>query len=150
MNIVIMVNVFLNDSHIIWEISRTLSTLTPWKSSRWLRRKPLKSMTSVVMLGTHEFFFWFKAPVSFRISVRVDCLICLFFSLDNRLWFWFRVTFTPTVEHCSMATIIGLCLRVKLMRSLPSRYKVLFHTFFFPECCSGKCLGLMVDTLEAK
>ncbi|XP_057448687.1 protein AE7 [Lotus japonicus] len=35
-----------------------------------------------------------------------------------------RVTFTPTVEHCSMATIIGLCIRVKLMRSLPSRYKV--------------------------
>ncbi|QCD90837.1 hypothetical protein DEO72_LG4g1798 [Vigna unguiculata] len=35
-----------------------------------------------------------------------------------------RITFTPTVEHCSMATIIGLCLRVKLMRSLPSRYKV--------------------------
>ncbi|KAJ4959248.1 hypothetical protein NE237_026359 [Protea cynaroides] len=35
-----------------------------------------------------------------------------------------RVTFTPTVEHCSMATVIGLCLRVKLIRSLPSRYKV--------------------------
>ncbi|XP_021279074.1 protein AE7 [Herrania umbratica] len=35
-----------------------------------------------------------------------------------------RVTFTPTVEHCSMATVIGLCLRVKLMRSLPSRYKM--------------------------
>ncbi|GAU25770.1 hypothetical protein TSUD_222270 [Trifolium subterraneum] len=35
-----------------------------------------------------------------------------------------RVTFTPTVEHCSMATIIGLCLRVKLLRSLPSRYKI--------------------------
>ncbi|XP_024639764.1 protein AE7 [Medicago truncatula] len=35
-----------------------------------------------------------------------------------------RVTFTPTVEHCSMATIIGLCLRVKLLRSLPPRYKV--------------------------
>ncbi|XP_047960903.1 protein AE7-like isoform X1 [Salvia hispanica] len=35
-----------------------------------------------------------------------------------------RVTFTPTVEHCSMATVIGLCLRVKLMRSLPQRYKV--------------------------
>ncbi|WZZ68324.1 hypothetical protein YC2023_079694 [Brassica napus] len=35
-----------------------------------------------------------------------------------------RVTFTPTVEHCSMATIIGLCVRVKLMRSLPSRYKI--------------------------
>ncbi|KAF5938742.1 hypothetical protein HYC85_023001 [Camellia sinensis] len=35
-----------------------------------------------------------------------------------------RVTFTPAVEHCSMATVIGLCLRVKLMRSLPMRYKV--------------------------
>nr|XP_011465107.1 PREDICTED: MIP18 family protein At1g68310 [Fragaria vesca subsp. vesca] len=35
-----------------------------------------------------------------------------------------RVTFTPTVEHCSMATVIGLCLRVKLLRSLPSRFKV--------------------------
>ncbi|URE20095.1 26S proteasome non-atpase regulatory [Musa troglodytarum] len=35
-----------------------------------------------------------------------------------------EVTFTPTIEHCSMATLIGLCLRVKLMRSLPSRYKL--------------------------
>ncbi|CAL5355694.1 unnamed protein product [Camellia sinensis] len=35
-----------------------------------------------------------------------------------------RVTFTPTVEHCSTATVIGLCLRVKLMCSLPMRYKV--------------------------
>ncbi|KAI5656386.1 hypothetical protein M9H77_25179 [Catharanthus roseus] len=35
-----------------------------------------------------------------------------------------RVTFTPTVEHCSLAAAIGLCLRVKLMRCLPSRYKV--------------------------
>ncbi|XP_070009003.1 uncharacterized protein [Nicotiana sylvestris] len=35
-----------------------------------------------------------------------------------------RVRFTPTVEHCSMATVIGLCLRVKLMRCLPSRYKM--------------------------
>nr|XP_034588546.1 protein AE7-like [Setaria viridis]TKW23650.1 hypothetical protein SEVIR_3G000500v2 [Setaria viridis] len=35
-----------------------------------------------------------------------------------------RVTFTPTVEHCSMATVIGLCIRVKLIRSLPPCYKV--------------------------
>ncbi|KAJ4952305.1 hypothetical protein NE237_029137 [Protea cynaroides] len=34
------------------------------------------------------------------------------------------ITFTPTVEHCSMATVIGLCIKTKLMRSLPSRYKV--------------------------
>ncbi|KAK9821330.1 hypothetical protein WJX81_006186 [Elliptochloris bilobata] len=35
-----------------------------------------------------------------------------------------RVQFTPTVQHCSMATLIGLCLRVKLMRALPPRFKV--------------------------
>ncbi|XP_034693837.1 protein AE7 isoform X1 [Vitis riparia] len=43
--------------------------------------------------------------------------------VDDKLSY-VRVTFTPTVEHCSMATVIGLCLRVKLLRSLPSRYKV--------------------------
>ncbi|XP_020272607.1 protein AE7-like 1 [Asparagus officinalis] len=36
----------------------------------------------------------------------------------------FRITFTPTVQHCSMATVIGLCLRVKLMRCFPPHYKV--------------------------
>jgi cytosolic iron-sulfur assembly component 2 len=34
------------------------------------------------------------------------------------------VHFTPTIPHCSMATLIGLCIRVKLLRSLPPRFKV--------------------------
>lgn len=34
------------------------------------------------------------------------------------------VHFTPTVEHCSMATLIGLCIRVKLLRMLPPRFKL--------------------------
>ena len=34
------------------------------------------------------------------------------------------VQFTPTVQHCSMATLIGLSLSVKLMQTLPSRFKV--------------------------
>ncbi len=34
------------------------------------------------------------------------------------------VDYTPTIPHCSMATVIGLSLRVKLLRSLPSKYKV--------------------------
>ena len=36
------------------------------------------------------------------------------------------VRFTPTIPHCSMATMIGLCIRVKLLRSLPpsGRFKV--------------------------
>jgi len=35
-----------------------------------------------------------------------------------------KVEFTPTIPHCSMATLIGLSIRVKLMRSLPERFKV--------------------------
>ncbi|KAL0664118.1 hypothetical protein Bca4012_100955 [Brassica carinata] len=35
-----------------------------------------------------------------------------------------RVTFTPTMKLCGMTTLIGLCVRVKLMRNLPGRYKV--------------------------
>ena len=35
-----------------------------------------------------------------------------------------RVQFTPTVQHCTMATLIGLCIRVKLLRVLPARFKV--------------------------
>ena len=35
------------------------------------------------------------------------------------------VYFTPTIPHCSMATLIGLSLKVRLLRSLPERYKVI-------------------------
>lgn len=35
-----------------------------------------------------------------------------------------NVYFTPTIPHCSMATLIGLSIRVRLMRALPSRFKV--------------------------
>uniref|UniRef100_A0A7S0NA52 MIP18 family-like domain-containing protein n=1 Tax=Pyramimonas obovata TaxID=1411642 RepID=A0A7S0NA52_9CHLO len=41
-----------------------------------------------------------------------------------------RVQFTPTVPHCSMATLIGLSLRVKLLQSLPRRFKV--DIFVYP------------------
>ncbi|KAJ3201828.1 Mitotic spindle-associated MMXD complex subunit MIP18 [Entophlyctis luteolus] len=34
------------------------------------------------------------------------------------------VVFTPTIPHCSMATLIGLCIRVQLLRCLPLRFKV--------------------------
>ncbi|KAM3955160.1 MIP18 family protein galla-2 [Aphomia sociella] len=34
------------------------------------------------------------------------------------------VNFTPTIPHCSMATLIGLSIRVQLLRALPSRFKV--------------------------
>lgn len=34
------------------------------------------------------------------------------------------ILFTPTIPHCSMSTLIGLCLRVRLIRALPPRFKV--------------------------
>lgn len=35
-----------------------------------------------------------------------------------------RVEFTPTITHCSLATVIGLGLRVRLEQALPPRYRV--------------------------
>jgi metal-sulfur cluster biosynthetic enzyme len=35
-----------------------------------------------------------------------------------------RVQFTPTVPHCSMTTLIGLCILVKLQRTLPADFRV--------------------------
>uniref|UniRef100_A0A1A8RJY2 Cytosolic iron-sulfur assembly component 2B n=2 Tax=Nothobranchius TaxID=28779 RepID=A0A1A8RJY2_9TELE len=37
------------------------------------------------------------------------------------------VEFTPTIPHCSMATLIGLSIKVKLLRSLPDRFKIDVH-----------------------
>jgi len=35
-----------------------------------------------------------------------------------------KIQFTPTIPHCSMATLIGLSIRVRLLRALPARFKV--------------------------
>ena len=32
------------------------------------------------------------------------------------------IQFVPTVPHCSLATLIGLCIRIKLNRELPPNY----------------------------
>ncbi|KAI1301617.1 Protein AE7 [Halotydeus destructor] len=35
-----------------------------------------------------------------------------------------KITFTPTVPHCSLATLIGLCIRTKLQRDFPEKFKL--------------------------
>ncbi|KAF2352515.1 MIP18 family-like [Trinorchestia longiramus] len=35
-----------------------------------------------------------------------------------------RVQFTPTIPHCSLAALIGLSIRLKLLHTLPPRFKV--------------------------
>ncbi|KAI3387074.1 hypothetical protein SNEBB_000639 [Seison nebaliae] len=37
-----------------------------------------------------------------------------------------EVIFTPTVPHCSLATLIGLCIRTKLMRNYYEKHYRLF------------------------
>ncbi|VDO72909.1 unnamed protein product [Schistosoma margrebowiei] len=37
---------------------------------------------------------------------------------------WVCVEYSPTIPGCSMATLIGLAIKVKLIRSLPRRFKV--------------------------
>lgn len=45
---------------------------------------------------------------------------------------------------CSMATLIGLCVRVKLLRSLPSRFKVTVR--IAPGTHSSEAAGNMIAT----
>ncbi|KFK34333.1 hypothetical protein AALP_AA5G131200 [Arabis alpina] len=54
-----------------------------------------------------------------QLSVLSEDSITLDDKLDRVL-----ITFTPTIQHCSMATVIGLCLRAKLKECLPLHYKV--------------------------
>lgn len=32
--------------------------------------------------------------------------------------------FNPTVPHCSLATLIGLCIRIKIERNIPHKLKL--------------------------
>ena len=50
-----------------------------------------------------------------------------------------NVTFTPTIPHCSMATLIGLSIRVKLLRSLPARFKVILDL-------DMRAIGIAINT----
>uniref|UniRef100_A0A8C7TNU0 Cytosolic iron-sulfur assembly component 2B n=1 Tax=Oncorhynchus mykiss TaxID=8022 RepID=A0A8C7TNU0_ONCMY len=58
----------------------------------------------------------FELNVVEQVRVRVD-------DQENTV----GVEFTPTIPHCSMATLIGLSIKVKLLRSLPERFKIDVH-----------------------
>ena len=50
------------------------------------------------------------------------CFNTLYQQVDNKVNL-VRVDYTPTIPHCSMATLIGLSIKVCLVRSLPPRFK---------------------------
>ncbi|XP_003384023.1 PREDICTED: mitotic spindle-associated MMXD complex subunit MIP18-like [Amphimedon queenslandica] len=54
-----------------------------------------------------------------ELNVVQEDLICI-----NNKENFVSVHFTPTIPHCSMATLIGLSIRVCLLRSLPNRFKI--------------------------
>ena len=57
-----------------------------------------------------------------------------------------NVIFTPTIPHCSMATLIGLSIRVKLLRSLPPRFKVLLLDLrFYNKSAKTKFLATVLS-----
>lgn len=64
---------------------------------------------------------------------RVSEILCSFlFSVQvNDAESTVGIEFTPTIPHCSMATLIGLSIKVKLLRSLPDRFKVCLPMEFF-------------------
>lgn len=87
-------------------------------------------------------FNWFD-PLGSTSNMDDDCFLLKleqeqFTKFVLSLWTWtdsqhsfykfrmkfVKVTFTPTWNFCSFAKSIGLCLRVKLLCSLPPRYKV--------------------------
>ncbi|VDP02490.1 unnamed protein product [Soboliphyme baturini] len=54
--------------------------------------------------------------------------------------------FTPTIPHCTVATLIGLAIKVKMLRCLPSRFKI--DVFITPGSHQSEAATVMheVDT----
>ncbi|XP_059478677.1 cytosolic iron-sulfur assembly component 2A [Neocloeon triangulifer] len=46
------------------------------------------------------------------------------FSMENSDTILVKVEFNPTVPHCSLATLIGLCIRAKLLKSIVDPFKL--------------------------
>ena len=61
--------------------------------------------------------------------VREECIDVS--DSENRV----SISFTPTIPHCSMATLIGLAIRVRLLRALPERFKVTFSNLMIVSDC---------------
>lgn len=58
-------------------------------------------------------------------ALRFGCCVTIgIVKLTDTLHIQIRVEFNPTVPHCSLATLIGLCIRVKIERSIPHQLKL--------------------------
>ena len=48
---------------------------------------------------------------------------------------YIKVYFTPTIPNCSMSTLIGLMIKVKLLNCVSNLYKVNFYLMIFKGRC---------------
>lgn len=117
-------------------------TIYKWNYSKPVEIPLLLSHTQVFSWFIRSFTAeWVTFPGYKKQTLRTNVYM-YFTSQVNNKESTIKVYFTPTIPHCSMATLIGLSLRVKLQRSLPPRFKVssfLFISFssiaFFVACC---------------
>ncbi|KAK2372892.1 protein AE7 [Trifolium repens] len=83
------------------------------KKERIARSEEPNSDHSIDPLDIYDILFFLSLNVLSEESISVDEKL-------GRI----QITFTPTVRHCSMVTVIGLCLRLKLKHHFPPHFKV--------------------------
>lgn len=65
---------------------------------------------------------WIISPVIDKLSLSVQVT-----SVNVNRSYVVDIEFNPTVPHCSLATLIGLCMRVKVERCLLEKIKLDIH-----------------------
>ncbi|CAD6206870.1 unnamed protein product [Miscanthus lutarioriparius] len=86
------------------------------------RRKPPHAADALDPLDVFDIVRDIKDPEHPYSLEQLSVLSQESVSVDEKLG-RIQITFTPTVQHCSMATVIGLCLRLK-MQNYPPHFKV--------------------------
>lgn len=97
------------------------------KASFQLTKNVFVSMVGVFCCWNHSVcFFLFQDPEFPQTLEELNVIEEDFITIDpiGKDEYNIKIEFKPTVPHCSLATLIGLCLRVKLERSLPYKFKL--------------------------
>lgn len=75
------------------------------------------SLSLFLSMSCLGFFEYFLKKTIEKFSIK-------FFLFSLHILNQVRVEFNPTVPHCSLATLIGLCLRIKIERNIPHKLKL--------------------------
>ncbi|CAJ2646389.1 protein AE7-like 1 [Trifolium pratense] len=93
------------------------------KKERIARSEQPNSDHSIHPLDIYDFVRDIRDPEHPYSLEQLNVLSEESISVDHKLA-RILITFTPTVRHCSMVTVIGLCLRLKLKHHFPPHFKV--------------------------